>query len=819
VSVLDSEFRHGMSLQFHDERLTDASPTLPVVVRDNVVADVGDPGPPVVAGISVVLWPMSGPSPVVTGNTVSGVEANPILPEGTGRALLVQSHQLIISNLAGNTGSNNASNFFDIGGVVVANGSWPTSGLPWVVTGPWASFRSGLTVPDGVALTVPAGAVAKFSRFSAGLTVASGGRLVVAGTEASPVTFTSVRDDSVGGDTNGDGAATSPAAGDWGGIGLQGSAMLDVRFLRARYGGVVGGNTLTDGGSVSVLDSEFRHGMSLQFHDERMTGASPTLPVVVRDNVVADVGHPGLMVVAGISVVLGPTSGPSPVVTGNTVSGVEANPILPEWSGRALLVRSHQLVVSNLAGNTGSNNASNFFDIGGVVVANGSWPTSGLPWVVTGSWAFSSGLTVPDGVTLTVPAGAVAKFHSAGLTVASGGRLVVAGTEASPVTFTSIRDDSVGGDTNGDGAATSPAAGDWGGISIYGTLDADQVRIRWANIGVLVGSGAVAEIHGQIVDVQAGIEAADGAFVDAREVDWGDPSGPSPFGSGSSVRGSVIIMPWVGFVAPPPPQVPPQPPTPPAPVDTACNKVFFVGVRGSGQPPQGDPDDPNWESLFSGPADGLGPEAWSAYEGFQAMANASRPDVSIFPYGLRYAAENVPFIPSPTFGQSGVGVTVREYFHSIWDGVFRLRDLLRGQSAACENQRFVLAGYSQGALVIHLALSEGLLNDESNRILGVALIADPAKTPNGGELVWTLPYITDPDMNAAWGIYAKHFTSDPLPSFSTSRAVSICHTGDLVCAPGFFTQGNLLAHLTPAYVGESRQLGMWIANHFIEEVP
>jgi len=69
-------------------------------------------------------------------------------------------------------------------------------------------------------------------------------------------------------------------------------------------------------------------------------------------------------------------------------------------------------------------------------------------------------MTIDSGKTLTINPGAILKLKpEVRLTV--NGILDAQGTAGNEIYFTSYKDDSVGGDTNGDGGATSPAAGDW----------------------------------------------------------------------------------------------------------------------------------------------------------------------------------------------------------------------------------------------------------------------------------------------------------------------------------------------------------------------
>ena len=73
---------------------------------------------------------------------------------------------------------------------------------------------------------------------------------------------------------------------------------------------------------------------------------------------------------------------------------------------------------------------------------------------------------VPAGITLTIQAGAIVKFHGGDLIV--DGTLNVAGSAGSPVQFTSYNDDAVGGDTDGDGGARTPTPGDWNAVTFDG---------------------------------------------------------------------------------------------------------------------------------------------------------------------------------------------------------------------------------------------------------------------------------------------------------------------------------------------------------------
>lgn len=98
--------------------------------------------------------------------------------------------------------------------------------------------------------------------------------------------------------------------------------------------------------------------------------------------------------------------------------------------------------------------------VGGYITSNTVWTKAAGPYV-------ASSTIVNPGVTLTIEPGTIVKFASTFATLRVYGTLTAIGNPNDRIVFTSLADDSVGGDTGGNGASTG-AKGQWSSVVVSG---------------------------------------------------------------------------------------------------------------------------------------------------------------------------------------------------------------------------------------------------------------------------------------------------------------------------------------------------------------
>ncbi|CAG7848946.1 SubName: Full=Uncharacterized protein {ECO:0000313/EMBL:CCA71965.1} [Serendipita indica DSM 11827] len=134
--------------------------------------------------------------------------------------------------------------------------------------------------------------------------------------------------------------------------------------------------------------------------------------------------------------------------------------------------------------------------------------------------------------------------------------------------------------------------------------------------------------------------------------------------------------------------------------------------------------------------------------------------------------------------------TIAEYVVTVAAGAAITTTYLSAQAARCPNQRFVLSGYSKGALVVHsMTLSSSL----KSKIAAILVFGDPAR-----------------NINQPWPINNPSVDLSPKDGSSSSQNIaSFCNFSDLFCYP---LGVSLPAHLAYPTDGSIRVAANFVKN-------
>lgn len=404
---------------------------------------------------------------LIRNSGTGGLRIQSANPTVTGNSFQNNTAAAISMNLASNpTISGNSLAGNDVNGLVLDTGTLAVNSTwnnPDIVY--W--FKDDITVPQGKTLTIAPGQVIKRPYYG---DLWVNGSLIANGTSAAPIVFSEQRDDTAGGDTNGNGAGSSPSNGNTGVIQFSDTSTGNVLdHVEVRYAGY--------SSSIAALVVD---------------GA----PLSITNSLVRNSGTGGLRIQSA-----------NPTVTGNSFQNNTAAAISMNLASNP-----------TINGDTLTDN-----DVNGLVLDSGTLTDNAVwnnPEIV---YWFKDDITVPEGKTLTVAPGQVVKRPYYGDFIVNGS-LVADGTVTAPIVFTEWNDDTAGGDTNGDGTASSPVNGGAGVIQFSSTSAGnvmDHVEVRYSGYGnsaaVVVNGGSLEVANGLIRNSgHAGLQAKLNGTLDIR---------------------------------------------------------------------------------------------------------------------------------------------------------------------------------------------------------------------------------------------------------------------------------------------------------------
>ena len=291
-----------------------------------------------------------------------------------------------------------------------------------------------ITIGFGAKWTIDPGVVIKFGRYfydPIGVSINVDGAIVADGKPDSLIIFTSSADDAFGQDVYGDGAATTGSTGQWGGINFSAVSNDTTNLFdhcRFRFGGYYSYLLNIVSAAPTFINTTFYNSYGTAAY---ISGAST--PQFVNCDFDTTTQDPPVR----LSLVSDPVFTNCRFIRNK----ITALGVIPETIAQDVLWKIRPVA--------GRNN---------------------MPFYLDG------GLTVGLGATMTMQPGVIVKMYGGSIFVQRA--FQAEGRTDSLIVFTSWKDDSYGGDTNGDSTMTSPIAGDWYYITVDGTAIDPQVRFK-----------------------------------------------------------------------------------------------------------------------------------------------------------------------------------------------------------------------------------------------------------------------------------------------------------------------------------------------------